>query len=302
MGEKKSSSFVKGFNDYITVQKHINLTETLNRTLFQTSKDVIGRLRGFFNRMKALQKRGTITVPRPLSEIREAQQNSRKVNRKETTQQKNRASQQSDDSESKENITVAPVFAYNRPNASVNKGFKDPTKKRPLEHDSSTPFQRDRSLSDQHHVNASALPEPKRRSLEPQSSESHKSTGPAGFYQHVVKSKKFVIPYSESTKTGSTSPYFSNKNSQPSSTTSGISSGLANKSAESDEFSIEWMISSDEEETKKSGPSTSKVPAANKTTPKESKDEFEFEYGDTCSILDLSVDENIDQQAVVEKF
>jgi len=247
--------------------------------------------------MKALQKRGSITVPRPLSEVRTAQQNARKVSRKETTQQKNRASQQSDDSESKENITVAPVFAYNRPNASVNKGFKDPTKKRPLEHDSSTPFQRDRSLSDQHHVNPSAFPEPKRRSMETEP----RSTGPAGLWNRVVKSKKFVVPYSESARTGASSPYFSNKNSQSSPTKSGISV-LANKSAESDEFSIEWMESSDEDETKKAGPSTSKVPDANKTTPKESKDEFEFEYGDTCSILDLSVDENIDQQAFVEKF
>ena len=259
---------------------------------------MVGRLRGFFNRMKALQKRGSITVPKPLSEVRAAQRNARKVNRKETTQQKNRASQQSDESESsKENITVAPVFAYNRPNASVNKGFKDPTKKRPLEHDSSTPFQRDRSVSDQHHVNPSAFPEPKRRSLET----APRSTGPAGLWEaRVVKSKKFSVPYSESARTGAPSPYFSNKHSQ-SSPTSGTPA-LANKSAESDEFSMEWMESSDEEETKKAGPSTSKVPDANKTTPKESKDEFEFEYGETISILDLSVDENIDQQAYVEKF
>ena len=98
--------------------------------------------------MEAFQKLGKITRPRPLREARAAQQNARTYTRKETTSQKNRRRDHrkvgSEESKENEPIAMAPLFSYNRPNAAVNKGFKNPgpSKKRSLERDSTTVDQR----------------------------------------------------------------------------------------------------------------------------------------------------------------
>lgn len=66
-----------------------------------------------------------------------------------------------------------------------------------------------------------------------------------------------------------------------------------------DDFSLEWQVSSDEDEAEKARPSTSGT-SQMKVTPKESKDEFELEFGDSIP-LDISIDESV-VQAEVEEF